>query len=78
VDSSIAATAEIVSSNSRVNAYGWKALAGSVIGYAMDGSNGKGRVDLEMSKKFWKFASPVVLNVAHGFSSHAHQDRVLP
>jgi MFS family permease len=37
VDSSIAATAEIVSSNSRVTAYGWKALAGSVIGYAMDG-----------------------------------------
>jgi hypothetical protein len=37
----------------------------------------QGRVDLEVSKKFWKFASPVVLDVAHGFSSYAHQGKVL-
>jgi benzoate transport len=37
VDSSIAAIADILDSNNRVSAYGWKALAGSVIGYAMDG-----------------------------------------
>jgi TolB-like protein/tetratricopeptide (TPR) repeat protein len=35
------------------------------------------RVDLQVSKKFGKFASPVVLDVAHGFSSYAHQGRVL-
>jgi hypothetical protein len=34
-------------------------------------------VDLQVSKKFWKFASPVVLDVAYGFSSHAHQGKVL-
>lgn len=37
MDSSIAAIADILDSNNRVSAYGWKALAGSVIGYAMDG-----------------------------------------
>jgi benzoate transport len=37
VDSSIAAIADILDSNNRVTAYGWKALAASVIGYAMDG-----------------------------------------
>ena len=37
MDSSIVATADILDSNNRVTAYGWKALAGSVIGYAMDG-----------------------------------------
>jgi hypothetical protein len=37
VNSSIVATADILGSNNRVTAYGWKALAGSVIGYAMDG-----------------------------------------
>ena len=37
MDSSIAAIADILDSNNRVTVYGWKALAGSVIGYAMDG-----------------------------------------
>src|SRR5262249_11683247 len=37
LDKSIVATAEVVGSSNRVTAYGWKALAGSVIGYAMDG-----------------------------------------
>jgi hypothetical protein len=31
------ATAEIVLSTERVSSYGWKALAGSVIGFSMDG-----------------------------------------
>jgi MFS family permease len=33
----IAATAQIAGSEDRVTVYGWKALAGSVIGYSMDG-----------------------------------------
>jgi MFS family permease len=33
----IAATTETVRANDKVTAYGWKALAGSVIGYSMDG-----------------------------------------
>jgi MFS family permease len=33
----IAATAQAVGAEDRVTAYGWKALAGSVIGYSMDG-----------------------------------------
>lgn len=37
LDKSIVATAEVVGSSNRVTAYGWKALAGSVIGYALDG-----------------------------------------
>ncbi len=33
----IAARAQTVGAEDRVTAYGWKALAGSVIGYSMDG-----------------------------------------
>ncbi len=33
----IAATAQTAGADGRVTAYGWKALAGSVIGYSMDG-----------------------------------------
>ena len=33
----IAATAQTLGTEDRVTAYGWKALAGSVIGYSMDG-----------------------------------------
>jgi len=37
MSTTIAPTAEIVGAKDRVTVYGWKALAGSVIGYAMDG-----------------------------------------
>jgi len=37
VRSAIAAKAAIAGANDRVTAYGWKALAGSIIGYSMDG-----------------------------------------
>jgi len=37
VDNPTAAKASIARANDRISAYGWKALAGSVIGYSMDG-----------------------------------------
>jgi hypothetical protein len=37
VSGTLAPVAQIVSAQDRVTVYGWKALAGSVIGYAMDG-----------------------------------------
>jgi MFS family permease len=37
VDNPTAAKAAIAGGNDRISAYGWKALAGSVIGYSMDG-----------------------------------------
>jgi hypothetical protein len=37
VDGEIATKADLPGAHDRVTAYGWKALAGSVIGYSMDG-----------------------------------------
>jgi hypothetical protein len=37
VDNPTAAKAAIAVGNDRISTYGWKALAGSVIGYSMDG-----------------------------------------
>jgi hypothetical protein len=44
---------------------------------AMGGDVQQSRVDLQVSKNFWKFASPVVFGRCTCFSSHAHQGRVL-
>jgi hypothetical protein len=37
VSSVVVTTAQTVEAEDRVTAYGWKALAGSVVGYSMDG-----------------------------------------
>jgi hypothetical protein len=37
MSSTVAAAAAIRNTDSRVTSYGWKALAGSVVGYSMDG-----------------------------------------
>jgi hypothetical protein len=44
----------------------------------MGGDVQQSRVDLQVSKKFWEFASPVVLDVADAFQVTAIQIELLP